>query len=336
MPPFPILSVLGKIMKLPRRKFLQVAVGPAALPAMSRIARVQTYPSRPVRLIVPFPAGQATDTIARLIGQSVSERLGPPLVIENRTGAGGNIGTEAVVRATPDGYTLLLVGLSNAINATLYKKLNFNFIRDIAPVASIGGGPYIMVVNPSVPARTVPEFIAYAKANSGKINMGSSGSGSVSHVFGELFKMMTGVNLVHVPYRGGYVPDLLSGQVQVVFGTISSCIQYVMGGMLRALAVTTATRSDALPDIPTLAESVPGYEASQWYGVGAPKDTPAAVIDKLNKEINAAAADPIIKARLAGLGVDPMSMTSVEFGKSIAAETEKWAKVIRVANIKAE
>ena len=323
-------------MTLPRRQFLHLAAGAAALPAMPRIARAQPYPSRLVRIIIPFPAGQATDTVARLMGQSLLERLGQPFVIENRTGAGGNIGTETVVRATPDGYTLLLVGLSNAINATLYEKLNFNFIRDIAPVASIGGGPYIMVVNPSVPAKTVPEFVAYAKANSGKINMASSGSGSVSHVFGELFKMMTGVNLVHVPYRGGYVPDLLSGQVQVVFGTISSCIQYVMGGMLRALAVTTATRSDALPDIPTLAEFVPGYEASQWYGVGAPKDTPAAVIDKLNNEINAVAADPIIKARLAGLGVDPMSMTSAEFGKSIAAETEKWAKVIRVANIKAE
>ena len=323
-------------MNLLRRQFLHLAAGAAALPAMPRIARAQPYPSRPVRIIIPFPAGQATDTVARLMGQSLSERLGQPFVIENRTGAGGNIGTETVVRATPDGYTLLLVGLSSAINATLYEKLNFNFIRDIAPVASIGGGPYIMVVNPSVPAKTVLEFVAYAKANSGKINMASSGSGSVSHVFGELFKMMTGVNLVHVPYRGGYVPDLLSGQVQLVFGTISSCIQYVMGGMLRALAVTTATRSDALPDIPTLAEFVPGYEASQWYGVGAPKDTPAAVIDKLNKEINAVAADPIIKARLAGLGVDPMSMTSAEFGKSIAAETEKWAKVIRVANIKAE
>src|SRR6202047_3457206 len=323
-------------MKLPRRTFLHLAACAAAVPAVLRFAWAQAYPSRPVRIIVPFPAGQASDSIARLMGQWLSERLGEAFVIENRTGAGGNIGTEAVVRAPPDGYTLLLGGLSNAINATLYKKLNFNFIRDIAPVASIGGGPYIMVVNPSVPARTVPEFIAYAKANSGKINMGSSGSGSVSHIFGELFKMMAGVNLVHVPYRGGYVPDLLSGQVQVVFGTISSCIQYVMGGMLRALAVTTATRSDALPDIPTLAEFVPGYEASQWYGVGAPKDTPAEVIDKLNNEINAVAADPIIKARLAGLGVDPMSMTSAEFGKSIAAETEKWAKVIRVANIKAE
>jgi tripartite-type tricarboxylate transporter receptor subunit TctC len=323
-------------MKLPRRTFLHLAAGAAALPAISCIAWAQTYPSRPVRIIIPFPAGQATDTIARLMGQSLSERLRQPFVIENRTGAGGNIGTETVVRATPDGYTLLLVGLSSAINATLYEKLNFNFIRDIAPVASIGGGPYVMVVNPSVPAKTVLEFVAYAKANSGKINMASSGSGSVSHVFGELFKMMTGVNLVHVPYRGGYVPDVLSGQVQVVFGTISSCIQYIMGGMLRALAVTTATRSDALPDIPTLAEFVPGYEASQWYGVGAPKDTPAEVINKLNKEINAIAADPIIKARLAGLGVDPMSMTSADFGKYIADETEKWGKVIRAANIKVE
>jgi tripartite-type tricarboxylate transporter receptor subunit TctC len=291
--------------KLPRRNFLQLAAGAAALPAVLRIARAQTYPSRPVRVIVPFPAGQASDTIARLMGQSLSERLGQPFVIENRTGAGGNIGTESVVRAIPDGYTLLLVGMSNAMNATLYKKLNFIFIREIAPVASIGGSPYV-------------------------------GSGSVSHVFGERFKMMTGINLIHVPYRGGYVPDLLSGQVQVAFGTISSLHQYIRGGMLRALAVTTATRSDVLPDIPTLAEFVPGYEASQWYGVGAPKDTPAEVIDKLNKEINAVAADPLIKARLAGLGVDPMSITSAAFGKFIADETEKWGNVIRVLNINAE
>ena len=222
------------------------------------------------------------------------------------------------------------------MNVTLYRKLNFDFMREIAQVASIGGTPYVMVVNPSVPANAVPEFIAYAKANPSKINMGSSGSGSVSHVFGERFKMMTGINLVHVPYRGGYVPDLLSGQVQLVFGTISSCIQYIRGGMLRALAVTTATRSGVLPDTPTLAEFVPGYEASQWYGVGAPKDTPAEVIEKLNNEINAVAADPLIKARLAGLGVDPMSMTSVAFGKLIADETEKWGKVIRDADIKAE
>ena len=323
-------------MKLPRRKFLHLAAGAASISAVSRIAAAQAYPSRLVRIIVPFPAGQATDTIARLMGQSLSERLGQPFVIENRTGAGGNIGTESVVRAAPDGYTLLLVGLSNAMNATLYNKLNFNFIREIAPVASIGGAPYVMVIHPSVPAKTVPEFIAYAKANPGKINMGSSGSGSVSHVFGERFKMMTGINLVHVPYRGGYVPDLLSGQVQIVFGTISSCIQYIRGGMLRALAVTTATRSDVLPDIPTLTEFVPGYEANQWYGVGAPKDTPAEVIDKLNEEINAVAADPLIKARLASLGVDPMSMASAAFGKFIADEAEKWGKVIRAANIKSD
>ena len=323
-------------MKLPRRTFLHLAAGAAALPATSRFAWAQAYPTRPVRIIVPFPAGQATDTIARLMGQWLLERLGQPFVIENRPGAGGNIGTESVVRATPDGYTLLLVGLPNAMNATLYKKLNFNFIRDIAPVASIGGVPYVMVINPSVPAKTVPEFIAYAKANPSKINMASSGSGSVSHVFGERFKMMTGINLVHVPYRGGYVPDLLSGQVQVVFGTISTCIQYIKGGMLHALAVTTATRSDVLPDIPTLAEFVPGYEASAWNGVGAPKDTPAKVIDKLNNEINAVAAEPLLKARLAGIGIDPMSMTSAAFGKLIADETEKWGNVIRALNIKAE
>jgi len=323
-------------MKLPRRTFLHLASGAAALPAFSRVARAQAYPTRAVRIIVPFPAGQATDTIARLVGQSLSERLGQSFVIENRTGAGGNIGAESVVRATPDGYTLLLVGSSNAMNVTLYRKLNFDFIRDIAPVATIGGAPYLMVINPSVPAKTVPDFIAYAKANPGKINMGSSGSGSVSHVFGERFKMMTGVNLVHVPYRGGYLPDLLSGQVQVVFGTISTCIQYIRSGMLRALAVTTATRSDVLPDVPTLAEFVPGYEASQWYGVGAPKDTPDEVIEKLNNEINAIAAEPTIKARLAGLGVDPMSKTPAEFEKFIADETEKWGKVIRTAGINAD
>jgi len=323
-------------MKLPRRQFLHLAAGAAALSAVSRIAWAQTYPMRPVRIIVPFPAGQASDTVARLMGQSLSERLGQSFVIENRTGAGGNIGTESVVRAMPDGHTLLLVGLTNAMNATLYKKLNFNFIREIAPVASIGGTPYVLVVHPSVPTKTVPEFIAYAKANPGKINMGSSGSGAVSHVFGERFKFMTGINLVHVPYRGGYVPDLLSGQVQVVFGTISTCIQYIRGGMLRALAVTTATRSDVLPDIPTLAEFVPGYEASQWYGVGAPKDTPAEVIEKLNKEINAVVADPLIKARLASLGVDPMSMTSAAFGKFVADETEKWGHVIQALNIRAD
>jgi tripartite-type tricarboxylate transporter receptor subunit TctC len=323
-------------MKLPRRTFLHLAAGAAALPATSRFVWARAYPTRPVRIIVPFPAGQAADTIARLMGQSLLERLGQSFFIENRTGAGGNIGTESVVRATPDGYTLLLAGLSNAMNATLYKKLNFNFIRDIAPVASICGAPYVMVINPSVPAKTVPEFIAYAKANPSKLNMASSGSGSVSHVFGERFNMMTGINLVHVPYRGGFVPDLLSGQVQVAFGTILTCIQYMRGGMLRALAVTTATRSDVLPDIPTLAEFVPGYEASSWYGVGAPKDTPAEVIDKLNNEMDAVTADPLRKARLADLGVDPMSMTSAAFGKLIADETEKWGNIIRALNIKAE
>jgi len=323
-------------MQLSRRAVLRLAAASAALPAAARMTWAQAYPARPVRIIVPFPAGQASDTVARLVGQSLSQRLGQPFVIENRTGAGGNIGTESVVRAMPDGYTLLLASLSNAVNATLYKKLNFDFIRDIAPVASIGGGPYLMVVNPSVPAKTVSEFIAYAKTNSGKINMGSSGSGSVSHIFGELFKMLTGVSLVHVPYRGGYVPDLLSGQVQVVFGTISSCIQYVRSGMLRALAVTSATRSDALPDIAALAEFVPGYEASQWYGIGAPKETPADVVETLNKAVNAVAADPAIRARLAGLGIDPTPMTSSAFGTFMADETEKWGKVIRAANIQVE
>jgi tripartite-type tricarboxylate transporter receptor subunit TctC len=322
--------------KLPRRRFLHVAACAATLPGVSRMTRAQAYPSRPVRIIVPFPAGQGTDTIARVAGQSLSERLGQSFVIENRTGAGGNIGTEAVVHAPPDGYTLLLAGLSSAINATLYQKLNFDFIRDIAAVASIGGGPYVMVVNPAVPAKTVSEFITYAKTNPGKINMASSGNGSVSHVFGELFKMMTGVNLVHVPYRGGYVPDLLGGQTQVVFGTIATCIQLINAGKLRALAVTTPTRSLALPDISTMSESVPGYEASQWYGLGAPKSTPAEIVSKLNSGINAGLADPKLKARLADLGVDPLSTTPIDFAKLIADETEKWSKVIRMAGITAE
>src|SRR5215471_17956921 len=275
-------------MKLPRCTFLHLVAGAAALPVVSRIAWAQTYPSRPVRIIVPFPAGQATDSIARLMSQSLSDRLGQAFVVENRTGAGGNIGTEAVVRAPPDGYTLLLAGLSSATNATLYKKLNFDFIQDIAPVASIAGGPYVMVINPSVPAKTVQEFIVYAKANPGKINMASSGNGAVSHVFGELFQMMTGVNLVHVPYRGGYVPDLLGGQTQVVFGTIASCIQLISADKLRALAVTSATRSPALPGVPAMGESVPGYEATQGYGLGAPGNTPAEIVSRLTSEINAA------------------------------------------------
>jgi tripartite-type tricarboxylate transporter receptor subunit TctC len=321
-------------MKLPRRRFLHLAAGAAALPVASQIARAQAYPTRPVRIIVPFPAGQATESVARLMAQSLSERLGQGFVIENRTGAGGNIGTEAVVRAPPDGYTLVLTGLSSVFNVTLYEKLNFDFIRDIAPVASIGGSPYVMVVNPAVPAKTVPEFIAYAKANPGKINMASSGNGAVSHVFGELFKMMTGTNMIHVPYRGGYVPDLLGGQTQVVFGTIASCIQLIVTGKLRALAVTTATRSPTLPDVPAMGETVPGYDATQWYGLGAPRNTPVAIVGKLNSEINAGLADPTLTARLAGIGVDPMSMTSADFGNLIADETEKWGKVIRAANIK--
>jgi tripartite-type tricarboxylate transporter receptor subunit TctC len=323
-------------MKLPRREVLQLAAGAAALPTISRVAWAQAYPTRPVRIIVPFPAGQATDSIARLMGQSLSDRFGQAFVIENRTGAGGNIGTEAVVHAPPDGYTLLLAGLSSTFNATLYKKLNFDFIRDIAPVASIGGGPYVMVVNSSVPAKTVAEFIVYAKANPGKINMASSGNGSVSHVFGELFKMTTGVDLVHVPYRGGYVPDLLGGQTQMVIGTIASCIELVRAGKLRALAVTTAARSAALPDVPAMDEYVPGYEASQWYGLAAPRNTPADIVSKLNGAINASLADPKLIARLADLGVDPLPTTSADFGRLIADETDKWAKVIQAANIKAE
>ena len=294
------------------------------------------YPTRPVRIIVAFPAGNASDTIARLAAQSLSERLGQSFIIENRPGAGGNIGAELVVRAPPDGYTLLVVSGVNAVNATLYEKLNFNFMRDIAPVASICGVPDVMVVNPSIPAKTVPEFIAYAKANPGKINMASAGNGSASHVTGELFKMMTGVDLVHVPYRGSFIPDLLGGRVQVVFAPIPVAIAYIRTGKLRALAVTGAARSKALPDIPTVAEFVPGYEASGWYGIGVPEKTPAEIIDKLNKEITACLADPGIKARLSDLGAVPMPMTSEEFGKFIAAETEKWARVIRAANIKPE
>ena len=288
--------------------------------------------------IVGFAAGGAPDILARLMGQWLSERLGQPFVIENRPGAGSNIATEAVVRAPPDGYTLLLVSPANAINATLYDKLNFNFIRDIAPVAGIIREPHVMVVNPSVPAKTVPEFIAYAKANPGKLNMASAGNGTAAHVAGELFKMMTGVDMVHVPYRGAApaLTDLLGGQVQVMFAAMPASIEYIRAGKLRALAVTTATRSEALPDIPTVGEFVPGYEASAWFGVGAPKNTPAEIIDKLNKEINAALADPKIKARLADLGGTVLPGSPADFGKLIADETEKWGKVIRAANIKPE
>jgi tripartite-type tricarboxylate transporter receptor subunit TctC len=323
-------------MKLPRRNILHLAAGAAALPAVSRIARAQTYPTRPVRIIVPFAPAGSTDIVARLIGQWLSERLGQQFVIDNRPGGGSNIGTEAVVRASPDGYTLLLVGGGNAINATLYDKLNFNFIRDIAPVAGIERHPYVMVVNPSAPAKTVPEFIAYAKANPGKLTMASGGVGTPSHLEGELFKTMTGVDMLLVPYRGvaPALTDLLGGQVQVMFTSMPSAIEYIRARRLRALAVTTATRSDALPDIPTVGEFLPGYEGGIWYGLGAPKATPAEIVNKLNKEVNAALDDPKMKARLADLGGAPLPGSPAEFGKLIADEIEKWGKVIRAANIK--
>ena len=322
-------------MKLSRRRFLPLAAGAAVLPAASRIASAETYPSRPVRIIVGFPAGLAPDTAARLVGQPLSERLGQPVVIENRPGGGSNIGTEVVVRAPANGYTLLTVAATNAMNATLYNDLNFNFVRDIAPVASIGRTLFLLVVNPSVSAKSVPEFIAYAKANPGKTNMASPGTGTPPHVFGELFKMMTGVDLVHVPYRSSFMPDLLGGQVQVAFMTVTTSIQYIRDGKLRALAVTTAARQEVLPDIPAICEFVTGYEASAWVGIGAPRSTPTEIIEKLNKEINAVVADPDLKARLVGLGIPPMSMMPTEFGKFIADETDKWAKVIKFANIRA-
>jgi tripartite-type tricarboxylate transporter receptor subunit TctC len=325
-------------MKLPRRTFLHLAATAAALPTVSRIARAQAYPTRPVRVIVPFAPAGDTDLVARLMGQWLSEHLGQQFVIENRPGAGTNIGTEAVVRAPADGYTLLLVNAAAAINATLYEKLNFNFIRDIAPVAGIVRTPLVLVVNPSFPAETVPELVAYAKANPGKITMASAGVGSTSHMSGELFKMMAGVNLVHLPYRGQgpALTDLLGGQVQVYFAGILSSIQYVRAAKLRALAVTTATRSEALPDVPTLSEFVPNYEASGWFIIGVPKNTPTEIVDKLNKEINAALADPKIKARLAELGGTVLAGSPTDFRKLIADETEKWGNVIRALNIKAE
>jgi tripartite-type tricarboxylate transporter receptor subunit TctC len=325
-------------MKFPRRKFLHLAAGAAALPAATRIAAAQAYPTRPVHIVVGYAAGGPTDISARLVGQWLSERLGQQFVIDNRPGAATNIGTELVVRAAPDGYTLLLVGTTNAINATLYDKLNFNFIRDIAPVASITRSVSLMVVNPSSPANTVPEFIAYAKANRDKINMATTGVGSPPHVYGELFNAMAGVNLIPVHYRGGGLGlvDLLGGQVQVMFEGITSSIEYVKAGKLRALAVTSATRSALLPDIPTVGESVPGYEATGWFGLGAPMKTPTQIINTLNREINAGLADPTMKTRIADLGGSPMPMTPAEFGTFIAEETEKWAKVVKFANVKVE
>ena len=323
---------------LPRRQFLHLAAGVAALLSVSRICWAQTYPSRPVRLIVPFPAGGAVDITARVIGQSLSERLRQQFIIETRPGAGGTIGTGAVAHAAPDGYTLLMVDASATINVTLYDKLDFNFLRDIAPVASINPVPLVMEVHPSVPASTLPEFIAYAKANPGKLNMASSGNGTPTHVAGELFKMMAGVDMVHVPYRGAApaTADLLAGQVQVYFTGATNVVEYVKAGKLRALAVTTATRLETLPDTPTVADFVPGYEASTWYGVGAPTNTPSGIIDKLNREINAALTDPKMKARLSELGTSVLVTSPPEFAKFIADETEKWGNVIRALNIKAE
>jgi tripartite-type tricarboxylate transporter receptor subunit TctC len=325
-------------MKLPRRKFLHLAAGAAALPAVSRIAWAQAYPSRPVRIIAPTAPGGAPDILARLIGPWLSERLGQQFVVENRPGSGTNIGTEVVVRASPDGYTLLMVASANAINATLYDKLNFIFLRDIAAVAGIISLPFVMVVNPSVPAKTVPEFIAYAKANPGKINLGSPGIGTPGHVAGELFKMMAGVEMIHVPYRGGgpVMTDLLGGQVQVLFGSTSLTIEQIRAGKLRPLAVTTATRWEGLPDIPTVNDFVSGYEASTVSGLGAPRNTPAEIIDALNKEINAALADPNMKARLADLGGTLLAGSPADFGKLMADDTEKWGKVVKFIGIKAD
>jgi tripartite-type tricarboxylate transporter receptor subunit TctC len=323
-------------MKLPRRQFLYLAVSAAALPAVSRIARAQTYPTRPVRLVVGFGAGGANDIVARLVGQSLSERLGQRVVVENRPGAGTNLATETVVNAPPDGHTLLMAGTPGAINATLYDNLGFNFIRDILPVAALIRVPNVMEVNPSVPVKTVPEFIAYAKANPGKINMASGGVGTGTHMSGELFKMMTGVDMVHVPYRGGAQPltDLMGGQVQIMFDAMPSSIEYIRGNRLRALAVTTATRSQALPDVTTVSEFVPGYEASSWFGFGAPKGTPAEIIDKLNRETNAVLTDTNLRVRLADLGGIPLTGSPADFGKLIAEETEKWAKVVKFSGAK--
>jgi tripartite-type tricarboxylate transporter receptor subunit TctC len=323
-------------MKYPRRTFLHLATGAGVLPIVSRLAYAQIYPTHPVRIIVGFPAGSTTDITARLIGQWLSQQLGQQFVIENRPGVAGNIGTEAVVKAPPDGYTLLEVALANAINVTLYPNLKFDFVRDIAPVASIIRVPLVMVVNPSFPAKSVPEFITYAKANPGRITMASQGNGSVHHVTGELFKSMTGVDMLHVPYRGNPIPDLIGGQVQVIFSPMPAAIEYIRAGRLRALAVTTAMRQAALMDIPTVADFVPGFEASAWNGIGAPKNTPLPIINRLNSAINAATADPKMMDAFSDQGSSVFSGSPSEFGKLIAAETEKWAKVIKLANIKPE
>jgi tripartite-type tricarboxylate transporter receptor subunit TctC len=323
-------------MILPRRAFLRLTAGIGALAALPRAAAALDYPTRPAHLIVGFPPGLAPDIVARLIGQVLSERLGQQFVVENRPGAGANMATEAVAHAEPDGYTLLLCVSTNTINETLYQHLNFDFVRDVAPVAFIGGSPFVMAINPSLPAETVPEFIAYAKANPGKINMASPGIGTAPHLVGELFKMMAGVDLVHVPYRGSYMPDLLAGQVQLSFAAVAPSIGYIRSEKLRALGVTSAKRLKAVPDIPTIGEFVPGYEGSGWFGVGAPKGTPAAIVDKLNGEINAIIADPKMQARLIDLGIPPTAMTPAGFRTFIADETAKWAKVIKFAGLKPE
>lgn len=325
-------------MKLPRRKFLQLAACSAALPAMQQNAWAQAYPARAVRVVVPVAPGGANDVTARLIGQWLSERLGQQFVIENRPGAGTNVGTEAAIRASADGYTLLISGSNAAINATLFQTLNFNFIRDTAPIGSIVRVPQLMQVNPSLPAKSVPEFIAYAKANPGKIAMGSGGNGSPAHVVGEYFKLMTGTDLTHVPYRGAApaVTDLISGQIQVAFTELATSLGHVRSGSLRALAVTTTARAEALPGVPTLSEFIPGFEASQWIGLVAPKGTPSAIIEKLNTEINAGLGDPKMKARFAELGGMVLPGSPGDFSKLIRDETEKWAKVIRSASIKVE
>ena len=325
-------------MKLPRRRFLSLAAGAVAMPAVARVASAQAYPSRPVRIVVGFAAGGSSDIGARLIGQWLQERLGQPFVIENRPGAATNLATETVVHSAPDGYTLLMIGPSSTINATLYDKLNFVFLRDIAPVASTIRQPQIILANPSLPAKTIPEFIAYAKANPGKITMASAGTGSSGHLAGELFKMMAGVNILHVPYRGAgpALTDLLGGQVLTAVIGVSGSVEQIKAGKVRALAVTTTMRATALPDVPTVSEFMPGFEAGDVLGIGAPRGTPPDIVDKLNKEINAGLADPKIKARFADLGGTPLALTPAEYGKLLADETEKWGKVIRSANIKAE
>jgi tripartite-type tricarboxylate transporter receptor subunit TctC len=325
-------------MKFPRRKLLHLAAGAAVLPTLSRLAKAQGYPSRPIRLIIGYTPGGSADLTARLMGQWLSERLGQSFVVENRPGGGTNIATEAVVRAPPDGYTFLLAAPANAINATLYDKLNFNFLRDSEPVAGIIRFPNVVVVNPSVPVQSIPELIAYAKANPGKLNMASSGNGSTIHMSGELFKMLTGTDMVHVPYRGGApaLTDLIAGQVHVMFDNIPTCAEHVKSGKLRGLAVTSTTRSDVLPDLPTLADFLPGYEASAWYGFAAPKNTPAAIIERLNKETNAVLADPVAKKRFTEIGAILLPGSAADFGKLLADETEKWGKVVKFSGAKVD